>query len=310
MLCRTIIPALALAAALTAVAYAGTAQHSRSSQGYLGIVPSDLSEQEVAALHVHGAEVVQVDHDGPAAKAGLHVHDIIVQMSGKMVDGADHLRQMLQNSAPGRVISLVIFRDGRQQTITAKLADKTEVEKEAWEQHMTVPEPSSNDWNGFAAFFGPTATPVPAPPTPDTHSRVSASVTGPSYSGAVVETMSAQLADFFGAQGGSPLLVRHVEPGSPAATAGMRAGDVIVRVGTTAITAPSDWSHALYASRGKPLAVVVLRDKHEETLTLTPDAKRRRAALEMPFAPAWLRLPPLPVVEILVLPAAPSNLTL
>jgi S1-C subfamily serine protease len=311
MFSRRIIAVLMLTA-LTTAAFAGTGQRTRNAQGYLGIVPGDLNQHEIAKLHVHGVEVLQVDHDGPAAKAGLRVHDIITELGGKAVDGADHLRQMLQSTAPGRVISVVIFRDGHQQTLTAKLADKVEVEKQAWEQHMTVPEPSESEYPGLSTFLS--ISPASMPPVPDTEARpeagVRTTVLSASYSGAVLESLSPQLADYFGAQGGSPLLVRNVEPGSPAATAGMRAGDVVVRIGINLLATPSDWTRAMLANRGKSISIGVMRDKREETLTLTPDA-RHRSSLE-PAAPRLLlppatvlMVPPLPVVDLIVVRPLP-----
>jgi S1-C subfamily serine protease len=123
----------------------------------------------------------------------------------------------------------------------------------------------------------------------------------PSYTGAMLETMSAQLADYFGVTGGGGLLVRSVEANSPAAVAGMRAGDVVVRANQKAVASSADWTRAIKDSHGRPLAVVVLRDKKEQTLTLTPDSKRR-SSLEQPtdgseramLAPIgffWLPLP-------------------
>ena len=96
-----------------------------------------------------------------------------------------------------------------------------------------------------------------------------------SYTGAKLEVMGPQLAEFFGAQGSAGLLVRSVDPNSPAANAGMRAGDVVVKVNSLQVTNGNDWSKTIHENRGKPVTVVVLRDKKEQTLTLTPDAKKR-----------------------------------
>jgi S1-C subfamily serine protease len=123
----------------------------------------------------------------------------------------------------------------------------------------------------------------------------------PSYTGAMLETMSAQLADFFGVAGGGGLLVRSVEANSPAALAGMHAGDVVVRANEKAVASSADWTKAIKDSHGRPLTVVVLRDKKEQTLSLTPDSKKR-SSLQQPrdepervsLAPIgyfWLQLP-------------------
>jgi hypothetical protein len=55
----------------------------------------------------------------------------------------------------------------------------------------------------------------------------------------------------------------------------MRAGDVVVKVNSIAVVTGNDWSKTIHENRGKAVQVVVLRDKHEKTLTLTPDGKKR-----------------------------------
>jgi len=52
----------------------------------------------------------------------------------------------------------------------------------------------------------------------------------------MVENLTPQLGDFFGAKGAKGVLVRSVEKGSVAAKAGLRAGDVIVRVNGEPVT--------------------------------------------------------------------------
>ncbi|HTK95637.1 MAG TPA: PDZ domain-containing protein, partial [Terriglobales bacterium] len=69
-------------------------------------------------------------------------------------------------------------------------------------------------------------------------------------------------------------LVRSVEQGSPAAAAGLRAGDVIVKIDQQKVADRSDVRTLLRNKTGK-VPVVVLRDKREQTLTLTlPDRKQ------------------------------------
>ncbi len=72
--------------------------------GYLGVGVQDLSDDRVTALKLKqagGVEVVALDHDGPAAKAGIHEHDVILQMNGQEIAGAEQLRRMLRETPAG-----------------------------------------------------------------------------------------------------------------------------------------------------------------------------------------------------------------
>ena len=66
-------------------------------------------------------------------------------------------------------------------------------------------------------------------------------------SGLMVENLTPQLGEFFGAKNGNGVLVRSVEKGSRADKAGMRAGDVIIRVGDQPVHDTSDFTHALHS---------------------------------------------------------------
>ena len=87
--------------------------------------------------------------------------------------------------------------------------------------------------------------------------------------------MGRQLAEFFGATNGAGLLVRSVDGNSPADDAGLKAGDVVVKINSISVANGNDWTKTVHDNRGKPVPIVVLRDKHEQTLTLTPDGKKR-----------------------------------
>ncbi|WP_263382510.1 PDZ domain-containing protein [Granulicella arctica] len=254
----------------------GGGHANRNSQGYLGINFRDVSDEQMAVLKLkeaRGAEIILVDHDGPGFKSGLREHDVILQMNGQVVEGDEQLRRMLHETPAGRVVNFVLSRDGQQQTLSALLANRDTVGQEAWERHMTVPEPAGDSPVHGSGFFGGGGPSIPEPK----HSFLGTTVLNSSYTGALLELMGPQLADYFGAQGG--LLVRAVDPNSPAAVAGMRAGDVVLKVNAVPIVSSAYWMKTVHENRGKPLPIVVLRDRKEQILTLTPDTKKRSGVM-------------------------------
>ncbi len=254
------------------------------SQGYLGVELRDVSGDELTALKLketRGVEVVGLDHDGPACKSGIQVHDVILQMGGQRIEGEDQLRRMLRDIPAGRAVNFVISRDGQTQTLTVEMANRKTVGLQAWERHYTVPDPAASTvaehgpiGNGFMPSASPSST---ATPMPKGHRDFlgTTMILSSSFTGAQLELMGPQLAQYFGSDGGSGLLVRSVEGNSPADLAGMKAGDVVVRINLIPVANANDWTRTVHDNKGRPIPVVVLRDKHEQTLTLTPDGKKR-----------------------------------
>lgn len=286
--------ALGAFAALSAIALpahpaGGSEGGSHANQGYLGVSLRDLSKDDLASLPpgIHGTEIVHVDHDGPAGKAGLRENDVILQLNGQAIGGHDQLKHLLHDVAPGQTVSLLIFRDGQQVTVSTELETREAVEHRAWEQHIAAqagaPSPS---------------TPSPAAPAPSgffhspfadashrTHSLLGG-VLGSPYTGVALEPITPQLGTFFGVEGGSGLLVRSVEPNSPGAVANLRAGDVILSVNGVAVTSENDWAREVHDSKGRAVPVALVRDHHPETVTLLAEGKHksRLVAPPPPFA--------------------------
>jgi membrane-associated protease RseP (regulator of RpoE activity) len=102
--------------------------------------------------------------------------------------------------------------------------------------------------------------------------------------GALVEPLTSQMAEYLGVPSG--LMVKQVARKSEAAAAGLKAFDVILKVGTDPISTSSDWDRALRANLGKPVQVTILRDKKQQTLTLQVDSKRHGELLFEEIFPA------------------------
>lgn len=262
----------------------------RTPQGYLGVDLRDVGQDEVAPLKLNdtrGAEIVHVDHDGPAGKLGLQKQDVILQMNGVQIQNQEQLRQLLRETPAGKSVTFVIIRDGQQQTLTTQLANRQEVERRAWEQHLVVPDPEIDNGpapqvgNGFVHSDTPSSLGKGAKAHRDFLGATT--VLSASFTGAQLEVMGPQLAEFFGVEGNAGLLVRSIEANSPAEDAGLRAGDVVIQVNQVPVTTGSEWSKTIHQNRGKPVVLQVLRDRHEQTMTLTPDSKKRSSVV-MPFA--------------------------
>ena len=95
-----------------------------------------------------------------------------------------------------------------------------------------------------------------------------------STAGVTLESLTPQLGDYFGVKNGEGLLVRSVQKGSTADTAGLRAGDVIVKVGDQKISDNSDWREALRTGKNGKISIVIVRDKKEQTLSMSVPARR------------------------------------
>jgi C-terminal processing protease CtpA/Prc len=96
--------------------------------------------------------------------------------------------------------------------------------------------------------------------------------------GALVEPLTGQMAEYLGVPSG--LMVKQVARKSEAAAAGLKAFDVILKVGADAVTTLSDWDRALRSNQGKPVQVTILRDRKQQTLTLQVDSKHKQGELE------------------------------
>jgi S1-C subfamily serine protease len=237
-----------------------------SAQGYLGVYFGEVDGDRATALHLkdaHGAEVTMVDHDAPAVKSGLKVHDVILQLDGQAFDDVDQLRRRLREMPSGRTVTLLISRDGKQLSMAVQLCDRSVLQQQAWLQHFSVPDPAapaSPSRTGGKSFLG----------KPPSHGAFLDSVIPKTlYIGADVNPVKTQLADYFGVKSGTGLLVENVDYQSPAGRAGMKAGDVVVKVDSDQMTRRSDWVKSIRNHRGQPVQVTVMRNKQEQILTLS-----------------------------------------
>jgi len=163
---------------------------------FMGVFPTDLNDTKREALDFEGREGVLIEdvvEDGPAEDAGIVAGDIVIKMDGEPVASSDELREIILKHKPGDEMKVVLVRDGKEKELAVKLTERPE---EAFRLKM----PGYHFEMKTGGFLG-------------------------------VETieLEEQLARYFGVEEG--VLVEEVEEDSPAEKAGLKAGDVIVKIG-------------------------------------------------------------------------------
>jgi serine protease Do len=255
----------------------GYPSEDSDTNSYLGVDIANITTDRLGVLKLkeeQGVEVTMVDQDAPAGKAGIKEHDVILTMNGTAIESKTQLQRMIHETPPGRVVTLGLSRDGQPMMIKVQLADRR------------------NEFSAFGAkdkYFKdkdfhveiPPIPPVPNLPDFDIPNIGVVYVHSSMRSGVMVENLTPQLGEFFGAKNGSGVLVRSVEKGSRAEKAGLRAGDVITRVGDQPVHDTSDFTHALHSLSTGSVTMGVIRDKKEQTLTLTlPERKDSGEVIE------------------------------
>jgi serine protease Do len=113
-------------------------------RGYLGIFYEQLTPESAEAFGLNedtkGIAIAEVIEDSAADKAGLKRYDVIVELDGEPVENGNEFLNRVSMLKPGTKVKIGIIRDGKQETLTAKLgtrpqqASKTNTQPETLEE--------------------------------------------------------------------------------------------------------------------------------------------------------------------------------
>jgi serine protease Do len=256
-----------LAVGLSAPALWSQAARSRTAQvvvqrggaSYLGIGVADVTAERAKTLNlkeVRGAEVTNVAEDSPAAKAGIKEADVVLEYDGAPVQGIEQLTRMVRETPAGRQVKIDVWRNGAPQTLTATVEARkgAVIRSDGGEWSIDVP---------------PIRVPMPQIEIPRFQMTWQNPVLG--IEGESLRSQE-QLADFFGVKEG--VLVKMVRKNSAAEKAGVKAGDVVVKVDGSAVNSPQEITRALRAlGSKKTFTVTVVRNKKEIPLPVTMEER-------------------------------------
>jgi serine protease Do len=224
-----------------------------------------------------------VDEGSPAEKAGLKQGDVIVRFDGEAVRSSAQLARLVAETPSGRAVAIEVTRGGATQKLTATLADRgahgfrfhSDDGRDFSFEMPDVPEPPE----------APIAPHAPMPPLPpkaphppmawswngDDGFMIHRLLGGPRKLGIEYMEMGEQLAAYFKLSGKSGVLVTSVDADGPAAKAGVKAGDVVTKLGTDAIADSDNLREAVSkAEGGKEVTLTVLREGRPVELKVTP----------------------------------------
>ena len=247
---------MGLAAGLLAAAAAGAATpEAAAKEAWLGVYTQTLTPELSEGLNYtgSGALVSRVVEGSPAEKAGVKKGDVIVGLNTTTIASATDLTKAIGNAKVDQAVSVRIIRDGERRTLSAKLVERPADEME-WTTAPDAPEghhfKDGGDFEfmfddaapGFAMFRG-----------------------GRGRLGVRIENLNADLGSYFGVTDGKGALVVEVLKDTPAERAGLKAGDVITKVGETAIGDSDDLVRALRAAE-KKVTLTVRRKNATRTI--------------------------------------------
>jgi len=196
----------------------GIVVSSADEGGWLGVEIGEVTAEKAKDLKlpaVRGVVVDDVEPDSPAAKAGIKEKDVITQYDGQLVEGTVQFRRLIRETPPGRSVTLEISRGGLTQNISVVLGDRSDVSVRKMKGKM-------RNFGGAYSFSMPNVEEFPdMPEVMDMRTPIL---------GINAEDLTGQLGSYFGAPNNAGVLVREVRPGTPAEKAGLKAGDVIIKI--------------------------------------------------------------------------------
>jgi len=244
---------------------------------FLGVRAEDVNKENMARYglrEARGVAVTEVVKDSPAEKAGIRKDDVILRFENDSVTSVRKLTRLVSEVAPDQTVRLSISRGGSEQEVAVTIGkrnepmsamgnwpdmelkglDKIEGLDRLKELERTMP-PGARFWkwegepgkDGMVFAFG-------------NHRRI----------GIATTQLTKQLADYFGVGDGKGVLVTSVMDDSPAAKAGLKAGDVITAIDGEKVDDAGDLAQGINKKKDGEVTLTVIRNKNQRTINVTP----------------------------------------
>ncbi|HVF28108.1 MAG TPA: PDZ domain-containing protein [Pyrinomonadaceae bacterium] len=291
------------------------------SGSYLGVQPEEINKENMSRYGLQreprGVGVAQVIKDSPAERAGVRANDVILRFDGETVTSVRKLNRLIGETAPDHTARMTISRGGAEQEISVTLgarknftqnfegmlapraealrgqsdamrrqgenlrrqSEKFKQQGEEMRRQGDNARRQMDEWRsknpelfkggrGFAFNFG--------------GRRI----------GVTTTALTDQLGNFFGVPGNRGLLITRVGENTPAAKAGLKAGDIITAVNGKTVGEAGEMTRAINDQNEGDVTLIFYRDKKERSVTLTPE-KNPSPTFEL--SPGALVIPPIAI---------------
>jgi membrane-associated protease RseP (regulator of RpoE activity) len=242
--------------------------------GYLGVYAENISRENMARYHLsspRGVGVTRVVQGSPAEKAGIRKDDVILRLDGENITSVRKLNRLVSEIAPDQSVKVSVSRGGAEQEVTATIAkrdnsrmaqDYFQVQPRVWKWEGNPKEFKYFKWDfPLGEKFGFDF---------DKDGDLTFMLGNSRRIGVSTMQLNQQLAEYFGIAGGKGVLVTAVTADSPAAKAGVKAGDVITAIDGEAVDSPGDIARAINRKKDGPVTLTVIRNKSQQTFQVTP----------------------------------------
>ena len=223
----------------------------------IGVSVRDQPSDETA-----GVRIESVQGGTPATRAGLQAGDVVVEFDGERIRSARQFTRLVRETPSGRAVKMTVLRSGSRRTldITPEARNRfafDDLPNARVDLDRTLRSIPRNFNFDYQPFLGE----------------------GPFGSGrrlgVTASPLTDQLATYFGVKDG--VLISEVNSNSPAASAGLKAGDVITSANGHAVTSVADLTREVRdAPPGSSVELRVTRDRKEISMKVAIPERQRR----------------------------------
>jgi len=203
-------------------------------RGWMGVAIQEITPALAKSFKLpeqrKGVLISDVNENGPSHSAGIKRGDVVVAFNGKEVQSVSHLRNLVARTMVGKDAQIKVLRDGKEQVIAVKVAERPS------DEMLAKKEPSPPKEQGETI----------KPPD-----NVLASLRVQALDNALMSQLNIPAKT-------AGVVITSVEPGGQAEAAGLQRGDVIQEVNHETVKTLDDYQEATSKIKKDELAVLLV----------------------------------------------------